>query len=69
VSSNFQINHSSFVFNPFSINFAEQTKAPLALFAQPVRDFYINDSMAIKSITIADCSLFMTSKTNFIKEN
>ena len=69
MSSNFQINHTSFVFNPFAINHAEQTKAPLALFAQPVRDFYINDSRAIKSITIADCSLFMNTKTNFIKEN
>ena len=56
------------MFNPFCINFIPQSVGNLALFAQPVKDFYLDDSMALTSITIADCSLYINKETNFISE-
>jgi len=58
-----------FNFNPFSTNLDSQQQAPLVLFAQPVRDFYLDGSIAITSVTIADCSLYRNNQTNFVKES
>ena len=66
--SYFETIHDPFEFNPFSLNFTSQAIASLALFAQPVKDFYLDDSMALTSITIADCSLYISKETNFISE-
>jgi len=46
-----------------------QTSASLVLLAQPVRDFFLDDSIAQTSITMADCSLYRNNTTNFVNEN
>jgi hypothetical protein len=58
-----------FFFNPFKMRYHAQTSAPLVLLAQPVRDFFLDDSIAQTSITMADCSLYRSNNTNFINEN
>ena len=38
------------------------------IFAQPVKNFYLQEPIAANSQVIAECSLFLGQESNFIQE-
>ena len=58
----------SFSFNPFKVTFDFTYIVPLALFTQPIRNFYLEDQVASTSVTMADCALYINQQTNFVNE-
>jgi hypothetical protein len=64
----FKEESTNFNFNPFIIDSFFTNYGKIRLFSQSVKDFYLDDSMALTSITIADCSLYISKETNFISE-
>jgi len=67
--SYFETLPTPFMFNPFTVSFDFSFSVPLALFAQPIRNFYLEDQVASTSVTMADCALYMNQQTNFPNEN
>ena len=63
---------STFRFNPFFIKNFFINQGKLSTFSQPIKNFYIDNTLAYASITIAECSLFLkqdTNRTNYFNEN
>ena len=58
----------SFSFNPFIFNNFNVNYAKFILFAQPVKNFYLQEPIAANSQVIAECSLFLGQESNFIQE-
>ena len=62
----------TFRFNPFSIKNFFINQGKLNTFSQPIKNFYIDNTLASASVTIAECSLFLkqdTNRTNYFNEN
>ena len=57
----------SFIFNPFFNNVFVSNSGKLTVFSQPITDFYLQEPIAEHSVTISECSLFLTQKSNFIQ--
>lgn len=58
----------SFVFNPFGFDFYTKSFSKLAPFHQTVRDFYLQESIAVYSSIRGECSLFLGREGNFFRE-
>jgi hypothetical protein len=57
----------SFIFNPFLTNVFVSNSGKLTLFSQPIHDFYLQEPIAEHSVTMSECALFLSQKSNFIQ--